>query len=219
MLDYNPVTGQKGQCVIAGRGAVAIYLALKNISQYGKCVIVPANICYAAVFPIIYAGYTPLFCDVNPADGNVSLRIIKDSYNDSVAAAIIPHMYGNPVSDMCALMTNRSGSYRPGTVGDYVIYSTGYSKTVDIGIGGLLFSVSADLEDAEKEERSLNPYQECIGDEWRIFSKIYRTIRNNGQNSLIVKGIYKSFEKTLKDLLIYSINDKYKNDILNKVFL
>ena len=94
MLDYNPVTGQKGQCVIAGRGAVAIYLALKNISQYGKCVIVPANICYAAVFPIIYAGYTPLFCDVNPADGNVSLRIIKDSYNDSVAAAIIPHMYG-----------------------------------------------------------------------------------------------------------------------------
>lgn len=235
MLDYNPVTGQKGQCVIAGRGAVAIYLALKNISQYGKCVIVPANICYAAVFPIIYAGYTPLFCDVNPSDGNVSLRIIKDAYNDSVAAAIIPHMYGNPVSDMCAiksfflqkgvkliedcasLMTNRSGSYRPGTVGDYVIYSTGYSKTVDIGIGGLLFSVSADLEDAEKEERSLNPYQECIGDEWRIFSKIYRTIRNNGQNSLIVKGIYKSFEKTLKDLLIYSINDKYKNDILNNI--
>lgn len=68
-------------------------------------------------------------------------------------------------------MTNRSGSYRPGTVGDYVIYSTGYSKTVDIGIGGLLFSVSADLEDAEKEERSLNPYQECIGDEWRIFQR------------------------------------------------
>lgn len=235
MLKQNPVTKQNGDCIVVGRGATAIYLVLK----YGKIpcgkVIVPANICYAAVFPIIYAEYEPIFCDVDPNNGNVTIDTIKEAYSESIVAAVIPHMYGNPVADLleikcffkdkgiiliedCAsLMTNQGDSYIPGTIGDYVVYSTGYSKTIDIGFGGLLCSTSFSLEEMEKNESTLPIYKHEFEYECNIFSKVYRVLRNNGQDSCIAKGIYKSLTESLKNSFVFSIEESRKKEIINAI--
>ena len=51
--------------LITGRGATAIYLALQNEGMKDRDVIIPGNICYAAVYPIISSGNDVVFCDVD----------------------------------------------------------------------------------------------------------------------------------------------------------
>ena len=78
---------------ITGRASTAIYAILKVSNISNMNVLLPANICYAAVYPVILSGNKPMFVDIND-DGNLTLEIIKNCKND-FAAAIIPHMYGN----------------------------------------------------------------------------------------------------------------------------
>lgn len=235
MVYYNPVTNQRGECLPVGRGAIAIYLALSTITKKNGKVVVPANICYAAIFPVLYAGLAPVFCDVDSLTGNVFLDDVVNSYSEEVVAAIIPHMYGNPVSDFpliaqyckerniiliedCAsLMGGNAENYMLGTMGDYVVYSTGYSKTIDIGYGGLLFSSKYSLSKLEKLESKLPNYKERYAEEWSIFSKIYRVIRNEGENALISKAFYSILPDTCKELFLYNISDKKKQAIVDSI--
>lgn len=231
MLKYNPVTGKPGDCIAVGRGAIAIRLALEKINKKGNLVLVPANICYAAVLPIIYAGYQPYFCDVDSHSGNVTLKTIKESYNSRIVASIIPHMYGNPIlelkeiigffhsvdviviEDCASLMAKQGTNYVPGSLGDFVIYSTGYSKTIDIGFGGMLYSSKFRLTDMEDMEQSFKPWSEDYRIEWNTFSHIYRVLRNEGQTSNISKVLYHNLPNTLKESYTFSISENQKEQI------
>lgn len=235
MIDYNPVTGESGDCIAVGRGAIAIRLALEKINGKGRKVLVPSNICYAAVLPVIYAGYSPVFCDVDSRSGNVTLKIISEFCYDDIAAAIIPHMYGNPIPDMreivhflrsfeviiiedCASLMARDGSaFIPGTLGDFVVYSTGYSKTIDIGFGGILFSKRFNLADIEEFEQSFHPWTDDYEREWQTFSRIYRLFRNAGRKTNIVKVLYSNLPETLKESYNFSISYDKKKRIFESV--
>ena len=117
-------------------------------------------------------------------------------------------MYGNPVQDIkkihtelsknnivliedCAsLMTNIESDVMPGTEGDYVIYSTGYSKTIDVGYGGLLFSKNYSLSSMEKCLDELPLLNDEFEKETALFSKIYRIIRNQRHESKLAIDFY-----------------------------
>ena len=141
-----------------GRAAVGIYLALMQEGIRDKEVLVPANVCYAAVFPIILSGNRPLFCDVESTSGNLSCAKVLDRITDDTAAVVLPHMYGNPIKDIEIIATNLRGrgiiviedcasalgatvnGRACGDFGDYSVFSFGHSKTLDLGGGGMLFS-------------------------------------------------------------------------------
>lgn len=235
MIKYNPITKERGDCIVVGRAATAIYLVLSELNEKNKYVIVPANICYAAVFPIISAGFRPLFCDVDRYSGNVTLKTIDNVLRDDVIAAIIPHMYGNPVRDMgriyerleqngiiliedCAsLMINVGTELMPGTIGDYVIYSTGYSKTIDIGFGGLLFSKKYSLDSIEVHEGMLPLFDEKFEKETALFSKIYRILRNQRYESDLERDFYSCLTNSFKHNFIYRIDTIKQKYILNEI--
>ena len=69
----------------------------------------------------------------------------------------------------------------------------------------------------EKEEKKLPIYRDEFQQECDMFSKIYRVLRNSGQDSCIAKGIYKSLTKSLKDPLIFSIKESKKNEIVGAI--
>ena len=235
MLNYNPVTKKSGQSFAVGRGAVAIRLALSNLSIKDGYVLVPANICYAAVLPVIYSGFSPLFCDVDPVSGNVTLNSVKCACNNDVIAAIIPHMYGNPVNeflliydylhsrnvtvieDCASLMTNKGNNYIPGTIGDYVVYSTGYSKTIDIGFGGLLFSERNDLNCLESVENNLNEFDKSYELEWSSFSAVYRILRNKGQHTSIAKSVFQNLPSSFSDSYNFRVSEEQKTKIIESI--
>ncbi len=235
MLGYNPVTGELGNCIVVGRGAIAIRLALEELNKKGKKVLVPSNICYAAVLPILYAGYSPVFCDVDCRSGNVTLDIVRHCSLYNVVAALIPHMYGNPVlgmeeivsflhdhnvaviEDCASLMSKEGTNFVPGMLGDFSIYSTGYSKTIDIGFGGLLYSKFFDLSRAERIEQSFHPWNEAYKLEWNEFSQFYRILRNDGQITNLATSLYSLLPEALRESFNFSISDKEKRRIIEAI--
>ena len=185
----------KRNVVAVGRAASGIYLILRRHFASGR-VLVPANICYAAVYPVVYAGMEPVFCDVDPSTGNVTPTEFARVASVGVRAAIVPHMYGNPVRCMgeiaslcaehgilliedCASAMGAEEEGRPtGTFGDYAIYSTGYAKTLDLGLGGLVAS-DLPLGELEEEERTLPRYASDVERLEKEFSRNYRLWRNS----------------------------------------
>jgi len=186
----------KKNYIIVGRASSGIFLILKSLFVGGE-VIIPANICYAAVYPVVFAGNIPLFCDVDAVDGNVRMKDIKAKVSSQTKAIIVPHMYGNPIIEIdeiqtfcmqhgiiliedCASAMGAKLSGRPvGTFGDYVVYSTGYAKTLDLGFGGIIAS-DVTLSEIAKMERDFNKRIPSWESATFEFSKQYRTFRNSG---------------------------------------
>ena len=231
----DPVTGQPGACLVVSRAATAIYLVLSASRLRRRQVLVPANLCYAAIFPILYAGYEPVFCDVDAASGNVACGHVLAALTPRTGAMIVPHMYGNPVGDMqeiarlckergilliedCAsAMGARSSEYPLGAMGDYTLYSTGYSKTLDLGYGGLLVSQEKDLLDLEARERELPSLTAEAVQNLAFFSKMYRLMRNEGGDLPITKMIYAGLPECCRLGFVHRLDAVKRDFILCKL--
>ena len=230
MISEDPIIGIGRSCMVVGRAATGIYLILKEHKIEGAEVIVPANLCYAAIFPVLYAGGKPRFCDVDATSGNITLETFESACTKNTCAAIVPHMYGNPVSEMseiaefcrqnhilliedCASAMGAQADYSLGAMGDYTVYSMGYSKTLELGGGGLVCS-ARNLENLECRERQLPPFSETMEKNLSFFSKVYRTIRNSCDDTPLEHAIYRILPDCLKDGFIYKILDKEKERLL-----
>lgn len=211
----------KKNCIYVSRASTAIYLILKDCGIKKKKVLVPANVCYAAVYPILYSDNIPVFCDISDDYGNVSLDEIK-KYDD-ISAAIIPHMYGNPIQkiknisdyfnkekilfieDCASAMGATVDGVMVGNFGDYSIFSTGYSKTLDAGFGGIICS-NRNLENINSLYNTLHPKNSQDDFNEEFFSKLYRLIRNSNNQSLS-KYIWENLVYNVKDIFINYIPD------------
>ena len=237
MLEYDPVRQEVGNAMIVSRGATAIYLALRKLGYAGFEALVPANLCYAGVYPVIYAGMIPRFCDVDRESGNVSLTTVTDAWNERIRVMIIPHMYGNPVRDLAKIasfcqekgikmiedcasaMGAEADGYELGKAGDYCVYSTGYSKTIDLGYGGVLVCREHKLETEEELEKELPEETEDGRKNAELFSAIYRTLRNHEKDSSLKSGIYELFPQICRNTFLCKIGDQQKKNVLEAVKL
>lgn len=233
MMKENLFTNTGENSIVVGRAATGLYLLFVANNIMGQRVLVPANLCYAAIYPIQYAGGIPSFCDVDRYSGNVTYDTFVNACTEDTVAAIVPHMYGNPVLDLdkialyckandillvedCASAMGAKSSYELGKTGDYTVYSTGYSKTIDLGIGGFVCS-NRDLSPLLSLEKKLPEYNEQAEEELTLFSRIYRVLRNEDHGTLIGKKIYESIPKCCKDGFLYRISEEKKQWISNGV--
>ncbi|MBM3472607.1 MAG: DegT/DnrJ/EryC1/StrS aminotransferase family protein [Armatimonadetes bacterium] len=155
------LTGRR-RALLTGRGATAICLALRAAGLRDREVVLPANICPAAVCPVIYSGNTPVFCDINLTDFNVGLASLRAALAGGAAAAIIPHAYGHAapmaeisrlcrkagallIEDAAAALGAEPDGAPAGSWGDCSILSFGYAKIVDAGKGGALLTDDREL--------------------------------------------------------------------------
>lgn len=221
----------KTNYLIVGRGATAIFLVLKA-HFLKKKVLLPANICYAAVYPVLYSDNMPVFCDVDIHSGNVTLDDVKPYVND-VSAMIIPHMYGNPnndirvianlckkhnillIEDCASAMGAQINDTIVGSYGDYSVFSTGYSKTIDVGNGGLLASNSSLNLEQEIYEK-LNEYSQEIHEKNQWFSKCYRHFRNSGEN-IISSSFFDVVNEDLSGNYLYRIDSSFEKILLARI--
>ncbi|HYR57690.1 MAG TPA: DegT/DnrJ/EryC1/StrS family aminotransferase, partial [Chthoniobacteraceae bacterium] len=58
-------------CIVAGRGATAIYLALRALPAKRGKVVLPSILCPSPASAALYAGLEPIFCDVSLSDFNM----------------------------------------------------------------------------------------------------------------------------------------------------
>ena len=210
--------------LLVGRAATGIYLILKKRFT-NVDILVPANICYAAVYPIVYSGNNPIFCDVNINSGNITLDLFKKYITPYTKAAIVPHMFGNPVleieeisnfckqhniiliEDCASAMGACINGKIVGSFGDYSLFSTGYSKTLDLGGGGFVIS-DCDMTDERTECLCLNEISEDIKNKINDFSRKYREFRN-GNIDFAKSDFFMYAKSDLRDLFIFRSDQTY----------
>ena len=82
------ITKLRKNTLFVGRAATAIYLILDTLMKE-KEVILPANICYAAAYPIIYSGNIPIFVDVDAKTGNSTYKEIIKKVNERDRKSVV----------------------------------------------------------------------------------------------------------------------------------
>jgi dTDP-4-amino-4,6-dideoxygalactose transaminase len=177
-----------------GSGSTALFIFIKHNNVKNKRILCPSNICYSVPYAILASGNIPLFYDINPISGNPDYKSIKETIdkNNNIFAAIIPHMYGNPVEERGLIgLTCKKNSIKiiddcAASIGiqdvngyikaesDAVIFSFATNKHIDLGAGGVL---------AMNEKIDINLYDKYIENDLimhkiktEMLDKIYKPI-------------------------------------------
>ena len=167
--------------ILTGRGATAIYLALRAAGLRDERVALPGNICPAAVCPVLYSGNVPVFFDINLTDFGLDLDNLQKTLREGAAAIIVPHSYGHvaPMQEI-ARLCSAAGAFLiedaapalgstpdgapAGSHGDCSVLSFGYAKIVDAGGGGALLTDDPALcREAQRLEGELPEWSPEIG--------------------------------------------------------
>lgn len=245
--DMHMTQTQPKHSIITGRGATAIYLALLHCASQRNAadglqytMLAPANVCYAALYPALYANWSVRLADVSPIDGNFTFDLVKRAFDERCPdALLVPHMYGQPVADMHRIQTlcheqgvtliedcasAMGGTYVGGpldgcplgTAGDYAVFSTGYAKVVDVGFGGILASESESLDWAKELERDLPLRSSQTEQTETLFGKIYRTLRSF-PDGVLDKAIYEVLPTASRDLFLFRLNDTDRQTVVQEL--
>ena len=216
--------------VFTGRGGTAVYLLLKHRGPGGR-LLAPANLCYAALYPALYAGWSVAFCDVDPATGNLTLPLLQGALGKHRPdGVILPHMYGQPIrglADMVQLCRSRgiftiedcasamgadSPEYPVGKTGDYTLYSTGYAKIVEVGYGGILASETDPLDWVPALEESLPFYGPAVEQTETLFSRLYRVLRNEGEG-VLERVVYRALPEGARRMFLFRLTEGQKRQM------
>lgn len=153
---------------LTSRGATAIYLVLCALGKQGGQVIVPSITCPAAIYPIVAAGYVPVFCDVSAEDFNTGAdQISAMEFSGQIAACLAVHSFGHKldikkisdlaksrgvflIEDVCQFHGEEGSEF----FGDAIICSFGHTKIVDAGGGGAVLTDESSLAERIEEERN-----------------------------------------------------------------
>lgn len=89
--------------VACNTGTSALHLAMMAAGVGpGDKVLVPASTFIATAWGVVYAGATPVFCDVDPQTANIDVRDAERRLDPAVKAIVPVHLYGQP-ADMAAV--------------------------------------------------------------------------------------------------------------------
>lgn len=82
-------------------GSSAMHLALRALNiGLGDEVILPSYVCISVLSAIKNCNATPILCDINEDDYNISINEVKRKITKSTKAIILVHMFGNPVNNV-----------------------------------------------------------------------------------------------------------------------
>jgi len=220
-------------CVLTGRAASAIHIALKSLDLEPGKVVVPDICCPSPATVTLYSGHQPVFCDVSLRDFNmcpISLRSILSQHTD--VRAIIPvHLYGKsaPMNEILTIAENNGVAViedaaqafgatfesKPlGSWGDLSVISFGHTKTLNVGWGGAVLTNDDNLAQRLRNEVKSLPQRPLdinkIFDEWRrvYYSLIALTETNDALNALFLP-----LPEIFKDMYLFSLDETLVNPI------
>ena len=224
-------------CIITGRGASAIYIALKAIKENPAKVVMPAICCNSPANVSISAGWEPIFCDIRLEDFNMCPRALTRTLEDnSDIGAIMPvHLYGQaaPMKEILTIAAEHNipviedsaqalgATYKGhmvGSLGDISIISFGHTKTLDIGWGGAALTDNdyiAERLRLEQKQLPRRPLQiDQLFDEWR---KVYYSLLPLTEMNSKLHILFTLLPQIFNEMYVFSLNREQASDILNSL--
>jgi dTDP-4-amino-4,6-dideoxygalactose transaminase len=197
-----PVLGRQNVTAVNScTSAIHLALRLAGVGA-GDEVITTAMTCSATNEPILIAGATPVWADIDPTSGNISPEDIREKLTDKTRAVVVVHWGGYPC-DLDEIMDigkeagvaviedaahSIGSTYHGAPIGshaDYVCFSFQAIKTITTGDGGALVCRDADAHrlgrslrwlGIDRERRQVNEYN--IAD-WDIVHAGYKFHMND----------------------------------------
>jgi dTDP-4-amino-4,6-dideoxygalactose transaminase len=213
-------------CVVVGRGATAIYIALRTLRRRGRKIVVPATVCPAPANAALYAGFDPVFCDVSLNDFNldhVALEKVLATHSD-VAAVMPAHLFGQaaPMDEISSIARAHGlpviedaaqalgGSYRGqslGTFGDISILSFGHTKTIDASQAGAALTDDDDLAAGLRAAcASLPPCPADLDLLEAEYRHVYYTLKSLADASPRLDELFLSVPGLYRDLHLFALD-------------
>jgi perosamine synthetase len=149
-------------CVALNSGTSAIHLALRLLDLPRNSEVITTALTFVATnHPILYEGLKPVFADIDPETGNLSVAAVADRITDRTRAIMLVHYGGHPcdLDEFYALARDRGipiiedcahacgATYkgrRIGSQGDLHAFSFHATKNLPMGDGGALTVRSPD---------------------------------------------------------------------------
>jgi len=224
-------------CCLTGRGATAIYLALRALPAKIGRVVLPAVVCPSPANAALYAGFDPIFCDVSLEDYNMdvtSLERVFSQHDDAVAVMPV-HLYGQPADmDKIVGVARRKGLYviedaaqamggeykgrKLGSLGDISIISFGHTKILDIGWGGAVLTDDEELARRIREE--LRNVPECpanINDVFAEYRKVYYTIKPLSELNDRLNDLFLPLPFIYREMYLFRLAESQAGLILSRL--
>lgn len=219
----------KKYCIFTGSGTSAIYIILKALKLQHKKVLYPAITCTTPVNAAIYAGYKPIFCDINLNNYTMDIASIEFMIRTNDVGIIVPtHIYGHKCNmekimeiakENNIFVLEDAAQTTELSTADVSIMSFGHTKILECNSGGgAIFTDDEQLYFKIKEEigqlptRPLNLKQ--LFDEYR--KSYYDIINKISDESQRNKELFK-LQMTSRDSFIYHLSNNNKLiDILDK---
>ena len=231
--------------LITGRGSTALWLILKVLDKKFTNILVPANIC-EIIYPIIKnSDLKSVFYDVDSATGVATPQIIDEAYTGKEEILIVLHQFGLPVKideictwaksknifvieDVCCALGATYDGQPLGTWGHAAIFSFGYSKIIEYGVGGAVYSRdNLFCQKINDQIKHLPPYSKEHKNKDIELQKNINKIRNSSNISKIdeYNYIYNQYMNYLLFKLefedinnIYNLYQKLEININNRSF-
>jgi len=141
----------------AANGIEAVLSYLGSQPGCGKTIALPSFLCQSPLASVISAGWKPVFCDVEPSTAMPSFGEWERAAGKGVDAFLVVHLFGNTtrikdlrhlcdergiflLEDACQSLGVMSQGAMSGTWGHAGIFSFGATKTIDVGMGGMLLA-------------------------------------------------------------------------------
>ena len=229
----------KEYAFITGNGTSAIYLSLKASSIPKGSKIAVTNIsCPDPVYALIWAGYTPVFIDINIEDYNMDLHSLEVALkqDSDIKAVIAIHLFGNScdivsISKLskkynCFLLEDCAQSFgneieegKLGSFGDVSIFSFGNGKIIEAGHGGSVQTNSKELIDnIRDEDEKLNSYKyKKIEELSKIHRYIYYKLYYVGQKYSRLNILNLIYIYFFKSYYLYRLDKKSLNSIKSEI--
>jgi perosamine synthetase len=149
--------------VACSSGSAAVHSAIAALDlEPGDEVITTSITDMGALGPILAQGLIPVFADVHPVTGNLTVRSIAERISEKTKAIIVTHLFGNPCNMTAIMALARSRKLKViedcaqaflaehrgqkvGTFGDLGCFSLQQGKHITTGEGGLVVSNDASL--------------------------------------------------------------------------
>jgi len=229
---------QKEYSFIMGNGTSAIYLALKASGlPKGSKIAVPNISCPDPVYALIWAGYKPIFIDINIDDYNMNIKSLENflQKDKDIKAIIAIHLFGNAcdivaiqklskeyncflLEDCAQAFGNKIDEGKLGSFGDVSIFSFGNGKIIEVGHGGSIQTNKKELlKNIKLEYERLPKYDEkkisSLSKKHRtIYYKLYYLgIKYPKLNILNLVYIY-----FFKDYYLYKLDESFLKEIKQK---
>lgn len=219
--------------LFSGRGSSALWAILKSIEKPHTKILLPVNICEIIIPVIQSVEMIPVFYDVNENTGNATLKDIENAYSGEETVLLAVHNFGQPleidiiaswaqqkkiflIEDVCNALGASYKNIPLGLWGDAAIFSFGYVKIIEHGVGGAALIKDENLKNRVQDLiSSLPEYSEVYVKQNNFFQEQVRKIRNEEDN--LYNSDYKKLYTDYSSYLFYKISEEEIIQIITKL--